>query len=279
LTPKSLAPANQAPPTIPSSAQEGSTIACDPGTWSGSPTFAFQWLRDGAPIQGEIASSYRLTAGDVAHSVACRVTASNAGGDTDATSSAVVPTRAPPEKVPPTVTGFPPAQGCVPGALSLRISVRKEGLRRAVAFLDGRKVLSSKKHAFTIKVPAGQLKPGRHKLRIVRFYGSKTKVKKSFSFSVCRGGGRSPRIRTRGTPTAGSCTAKDFTIHVTIKGAAAQTIRVRLDHRAASKPGTAVFDVPISVGGLVRGKHRLTITAADSFKNSSRSLTDFVVCA
>src|SRR5205807_8940430 len=51
-------PTNTVAPSIPTSATEGDTITCLPGTWTGSPTFVFEWRRDGAPIAS--GSSYQL---------------------------------------------------------------------------------------------------------------------------------------------------------------------------------------------------------------------------
>ena len=39
-------------------------MTCDPGTWTGSPDFSFQWLRDGAAIAGATSSTYTVTAED-----------------------------------------------------------------------------------------------------------------------------------------------------------------------------------------------------------------------
>jgi hypothetical protein len=85
-----------APPTAPNSiaqpAQSGAvnvpgpsedrTLTCNPGAWSGSPTFAFQWYQNGVAIPGAIASTYVVTAGSLTAPAAfqCAVTGTNAGG-------------------------------------------------------------------------------------------------------------------------------------------------------------------------------------------------------
>jgi hypothetical protein len=61
-------------------AEVGGTLECEPGTWAGSPTFAYQWLRNGAEIGGATESTYTLVAADRQTTVQCRVTATNAGG-------------------------------------------------------------------------------------------------------------------------------------------------------------------------------------------------------
>jgi hypothetical protein len=91
VTPVPLPPGNTTAPSLPSSATQGDKLTCDPGAWSGSPTFTFEWLRDGVPIAGETTSSYAVTAADVGKQIACRVTATNGGGSSTQGSSAVVP--------------------------------------------------------------------------------------------------------------------------------------------------------------------------------------------
>jgi hypothetical protein len=58
----------------------GETLACEPGKWSNSPTFAYRWLRNGTPITGAAHASYTVAASDVGTSVQCEVLATNAGG-------------------------------------------------------------------------------------------------------------------------------------------------------------------------------------------------------
>jgi hypothetical protein len=58
----------------------GQTLTCDAGVWSGGPAFAYQWLRNGTPIASATTDTYALVAGDRKATIACQVTASNAGG-------------------------------------------------------------------------------------------------------------------------------------------------------------------------------------------------------
>ena len=80
---------NVSAPTIPATGHEGEPATCQPGTWRYHPTFAFAWLRDGLPISDAVAASYTATAADVGHSLTCRVSASNAGGNATADSNAM----------------------------------------------------------------------------------------------------------------------------------------------------------------------------------------------
>ena len=66
---------------------------------------------------------------------------------------------------------------------------------------------------------------------------------------------------------------------MTVNGAVVHTIHMSLDGKRLKDPGKAVFKLAIHASGLKAGKHRLTITAADKFKNPTRSFTDFRVCA
>ena len=102
------APANSSPPQISGVAQPGLVLTCDPGSWSGNPTFAFQWLRGGVALAGETANTHTVTASDVGGTLSCRVTASNAGGSTNADSpgTGATATPQPPQNVTaPRVTG------------------------------------------------------------------------------------------------------------------------------------------------------------------------------
>ncbi len=73
----------------------GQTLTCNPlkaGTtkegepieakWGGSPSFSFQWYRNGAPLPGATSASYTVSATDLASPAVfqCAVTATNAGG-------------------------------------------------------------------------------------------------------------------------------------------------------------------------------------------------------
>jgi hypothetical protein len=83
-------PVNEAAPTLSGEAVPGEVLKCIVGTWGGSPaSFTFRWLRDGTPIEAPDESSYRLTATDEGHTIACQVTASNGAGSTSALSAEV----------------------------------------------------------------------------------------------------------------------------------------------------------------------------------------------
>jgi len=99
-------------------------LTCDPGTFSGAPapTLTFQWLRDGQPIGGATGAQYSVIADDAAQTLACQVFASNAGGNTTATSAGVAVAGLAPANTAPSSVGGTPAVGqvltCAPGAFS-----------------------------------------------------------------------------------------------------------------------------------------------------------------
>lgn len=85
-------PSNSVAPAITGTAQEGQTLTCSTGTWSGSPTYTYQWKRDGNNITSATNSTYTLVTADVGTSIKCTVTATNFIGSSTADSNTVSPT-------------------------------------------------------------------------------------------------------------------------------------------------------------------------------------------
>jgi hypothetical protein len=84
------APANTAAPVLSGTPSVGQTLSCSQGAWTGfpSPTFTYQWLREGTPISGSAsASTYVVQDADQGHGLACQVTAVNDLGSESATSN------------------------------------------------------------------------------------------------------------------------------------------------------------------------------------------------
>ncbi len=112
------APVNSSPPTITGTAQKGSTLTAQNGTWQNSPTsFQYQWQRCNATggscanVAGATAKTYTPTGKDVGDTLRVRVTAVNADGTATA-DSAVTPVvtdaaspAAPKNTAPPAITG------------------------------------------------------------------------------------------------------------------------------------------------------------------------------
>lgn len=83
-------PINTAPPTISGSATQGQTLTGGTGTWTGTmpSTYAFQWRRDGTPINGATTPTYLLGARDVGATLTLAVVATNAAGSSEPAVSA-----------------------------------------------------------------------------------------------------------------------------------------------------------------------------------------------
>jgi len=88
------APVNSVAPAITGTAQEGQTLICSTGTWIGTPTYTYQWKRNGSNIGSATNSTYTLVTADVGQSIKCTVTATNALGSSNADSNTVTPTSA-----------------------------------------------------------------------------------------------------------------------------------------------------------------------------------------
>ena len=86
------APVNSVAPALSGTAQEGQTLTCSTGTWSGTPTYSYQWKRNGSNIGSATNSTYVLVTADVGQSIKCTVTATNALGSSNADSNTVTPT-------------------------------------------------------------------------------------------------------------------------------------------------------------------------------------------
>lgn len=90
-------PVNTAPPAVTGTTEVGQALVCSTGTWTGSPTYAYQWQRDNAGggsftnIAGATTNVYALDPADQTCMVRCNVIATNAGGSVTATSNAVGP--------------------------------------------------------------------------------------------------------------------------------------------------------------------------------------------
>lgn len=86
-------PTNSVAPRITGTVALGQTLTCARGTWTGAPTFAYQWRSNGVALPGATGTTYVVVAADAGASLSCVVTASNVAGSVPlATAPVVVPT-------------------------------------------------------------------------------------------------------------------------------------------------------------------------------------------
>jgi len=83
------APTNTVAPAVSGTTQTGQTLTSTTGTWTGAPSYTYQWKRGGSDIGGATSSTYVLTNSDLQSSITCVVTGTNAGGSASATSNAI----------------------------------------------------------------------------------------------------------------------------------------------------------------------------------------------
>src|SRR5262249_15892808 len=95
-----LAPANALPPTLSGVAQVAKAVVGATGTWTGHPTFRYEWRRCDlaggacAPIAGATSGSYTPTDGDVGSSVVVALIGTNGYGSVTGVSAATAPVSA-----------------------------------------------------------------------------------------------------------------------------------------------------------------------------------------
>jgi hypothetical protein len=84
----------------------GATARCAKGTWSYGLTYAYQWFRDGATIDGASDEMFLITSADMLTELSCTVTATGRMGTTQATSLPKIVPGAPTNTVAPKVAGI-----------------------------------------------------------------------------------------------------------------------------------------------------------------------------
>ena len=112
---QAAAPVNTTAPSITGTAQQGSTLTAQNGSWDNNPaSFAYQWQRCTAAgvsctnITNASEKTYNVTGNDVGHRLRIRVSATNADGTTtadSATTAVVTSTAAPKNTDRPTLAG------------------------------------------------------------------------------------------------------------------------------------------------------------------------------
>jgi len=112
-TGSSKRPENTSPPEVSGGAKAGEAkvgeaLECQRGSWTGvpAPTYTFEWLRDGLPIEAATANTYTVQKADEGYSLACKVTATNSVGSAAKQSSNSLK-----------VAGTPPSNDVLPRVL------------------------------------------------------------------------------------------------------------------------------------------------------------------
>jgi hypothetical protein len=77
---------NRARPSVRGGVRVGKRAVCTPGTWTGTPTFSYRWLRNGKRVRGATKKRYTPTRRDRGRALQCVVTARKAGTATVAES-------------------------------------------------------------------------------------------------------------------------------------------------------------------------------------------------
>jgi predicted secreted protein len=82
----SASPVNSVLPSISGTPQVGQVLTAHAGTWSGNPSFTYQWRNAGVDIGGATSVTYTPVVGDIGDVLTVRVTATNTSGSANATS-------------------------------------------------------------------------------------------------------------------------------------------------------------------------------------------------
>ena len=107
------APKNTSPPVVSGTPRVGSVLTASPGSWSGSPTYGYQWRHCDAAggacwaIAGATATTYTPTSNDVGATLRVAVTATNSAGSTVAVSAATAAVQSA-STAPPAPSSFDP---------------------------------------------------------------------------------------------------------------------------------------------------------------------------
>ncbi len=158
-----------AAPVMKGSGVRGAVLTTTNGTWTRSPTsFSYRWLRNGKPIPGATAASYRIGTADGGALVQAQVAGRKGAGSPAlwrSTNGVRVPKVATSVrlKVTPKKTRY----GRSGAKLVARVKVAAGPLKGKVVFRDGKKKIKTvkvKKGKAVLKLSATKLKRGKHKI-------------------------------------------------------------------------------------------------------------------
>jgi hypothetical protein len=91
ITCTGTAPVNTVAPVISGTPTVGQTLSSTTGTWTGNPTptYTYQWKRNGSNIASATSSTYTLVQADATFAITCAVTGTNVVGAAEATSNSL----------------------------------------------------------------------------------------------------------------------------------------------------------------------------------------------
>ncbi len=193
-------PLNTGAPTIPTAATVGDQVSCDPGTWSGAPSFGFEWLRSGTAVPGATGQAYTLTGADAGQQIVCRVIATNQAGSAQAISNTLVPSARP---VVTPVTAVAPAPAPAKPAAPPEPKVTPA---QVITLPSARKCVSRRNFRIRLRAPKG-----------IKIRSATVKVNGK-RVDVVRGKRLKAPVDLRGLPEG------RFTVEITVSTAAGQRL-------------------------------------------------------
>jgi hypothetical protein len=101
-------PKNTEAPRVVGMPTNGATVECNPGKWTGSPEYTYQWRLNKGNISGEVEATFTVQEADEGGELSCLVTAFNSEGSVQLETSPVhVPGLAPRPTAKPNISGAP----------------------------------------------------------------------------------------------------------------------------------------------------------------------------
>jgi hypothetical protein len=88
--PSVVVPVEVGAPSVSGTPLPGDRLTCNPGTWTGSPSFTYQWVLGTSPITGATARTYTVTILDEGQTITCEVAGHNSAGSATVKSAGVV---------------------------------------------------------------------------------------------------------------------------------------------------------------------------------------------
>ena len=175
----SPAPTATTLPSLPATSTVGQTLTLNPGVWTETPVFTYQWLRDGTAIAGAVGTTYTVTAADAGTALTVRVGATQVGNSPGSAVSSASEV----QQLKSTVTAKgKPDTGAKADTVDIKAKVKVTGLTatgKVKVTLDGKTVAKGKlkNGKATIALKLKKLELGKNKLK-VEYLGS-TAVKAS----------------------------------------------------------------------------------------------------